>query len=210
MTQMPKPKSVTDANTEPTVGNPTVPVLLILTIGALFFWGSVYLDRHAGGFNQQVFEPFDSQANVAAAQPYDPVRSYIALGEADFNKTCAACHQTGGQGKPGQYPPLAGSDWVQASSAALIGRIVLRGVTGPILVKTGSDTVSLNGTMPPHADVYNDEELGAILSYVRQAFGNHAGMIKPEEMTAIRKAVAAHPGPFTSAELQAIPLTPPK
>jgi mono/diheme cytochrome c family protein len=209
MTPNPKSQSVTDAKAEPTAGNPSVPILLILAMGALFFWGSLYLDRHAGGFDQQVFEPYSSHGDLEANQVHDPVRMYINEGEDVFNRTCAACHQTTGTGKPGQYPPLAGSDWLQAATPERIGRIVLRGISGPIVVKAGGDPINLNGTMPPHGDVYDDEHLGAVLSYVRQAWGNHAGMIKPEQIAAIRKQVASHPGPFSPDELMKIQLAPP-
>jgi len=125
-----------------------------------------------------------------------------------FNTTCAACHQASGMGKEGQFPPLVGSDWLLASSPTRIGRIVLRGLTGSIRVDAGGKTVILNGTMPPQIDTYDDEHLGAVLSYVRQAWGNKAGIIKPEEIKALRAQVASHPAQFNPDELLKIPLEP--
>ena len=108
----------------------TVPIWLIVALGALVFWGSVYLDGHAGGFSRVVFAPYTNETDIASLQPYDPERAFLAKGEFVFNQTCKACHQDNGLGKPGQYPPLAGSDWLLAPSPARIGRIVLRGLSG--------------------------------------------------------------------------------
>ncbi|MGD1085189.1 MAG: cytochrome c [Verrucomicrobiota bacterium] len=195
---------------EPSVGVSTVPVWLIVAMGALVFWGSAYLDGHAGGFSREVFEPFTSQAEIASLQPYDPERAFLAKGEFVFNQTCKACHQDNGLGKPGQYPPLAGSDWLLAPSPARIGRIVLRGLGGSIRVEGANGTYTGNGAMTPWADVYDDEHLAAVLSYVRTQWGNNAPKIKPEDIKAIRAATASHSAPFTPDELMQIPLQPPK
>jgi mono/diheme cytochrome c family protein len=80
---------------------------------------------------------------------------------------------------------------------------------GSIRVVDGSGAPhSLNGNMLPWGGTYNDEQLGAVLSYVRQAWGNNAPIIKPEEIAAIRKAVATHPAPFKPDELMQMPLQP--
>jgi len=66
-----------------------------------------------------------------------------------FKESCALCHQTTGLGKEGQFPPLAGSDWLLASGPNRIGRIVLNGLTGPIRVEAAGGVVGLNATMAP-------------------------------------------------------------
>jgi mono/diheme cytochrome c family protein len=52
-------------------------------------------------------------------------------GAAIFSARCAACHQATGQGVPGVFPPLAGSEWAQGRDAR-VARIVRHGVEGPL------------------------------------------------------------------------------
>jgi mono/diheme cytochrome c family protein len=194
--------------TEPTVGPAIVPIFFILLLGCMVFWGLNYLDGHAGGFNPQVFEPYDSLAEVASKQPYDPAGHELAVGKAIFDKTCALCHQPNGLGKADQFPPLAGSDWILAPSPARIGRIVMKGLTGSVRVTTPRGPVSLNLTMPPPGDfVGNDEDVAAVLTYVRQQWGNNGSRIAPEQIKAIRAASAGKNGAWTQDELEKIPLT---
>lgn len=190
---------------EPAAGQAGVPIWLILLLGLLVYWGMIYLDGHGGWFNPEVFEPFKSYAQLSLSQPYDPERSYSALGEDTFKKSCALCHQLNGLGKPDQFPPLAGSDWLLAAGPNRIGRIVLNGLTGPLRVEAAGGAVSLNATMAPLGGAYSDEEIGAALTYVRQQWGNKASKITPEQIKAIRGAIAGHPAPFTPDELLKIP-----
>jgi mono/diheme cytochrome c family protein len=85
-------------------------------------------------------------------------------------------------------------------------RIVLHGLGGE--VKVGSTT--FNGVMPSFGKVPNggfnwrDDQIAAVLTYIRQEWGNKAGPITPEQVTAIRTQEAARAKPWTAAELLAI------
>ncbi|MGD0412101.1 MAG: cytochrome c [Verrucomicrobiota bacterium] len=190
---------------EPSAGPASVPLWLILLLGLLVYWGMIYLDGHGGWFNPEVFEPFTSYAQLSLSQPYDPERSYYALGEATFKESCALCHQMTGLGKADQFPPLAGSDWLLAPGPNRIGRIVLNGLNGPIRVEAASGVVSISATMAPLGGTYSDEKLAAALTYARQQWGNKASKVTPEQIKAIRAAIAGHPGQFTPEELLKIP-----
>ena len=87
-------------------------------------------------------------------------------------------------------PPLAGSDWAQAEGPNRIIRIVLNGLAGPIDVEGAHYGT---GVMVPFKDNFNDQEIAAVLTYVRQEWGNKAGPVKPEQVTAIRKESASKP-----------------
>ena len=201
---IPQPNSSVEPE-EPTVGMSGVPIWLILLLGLLLFCAMVYLDTHGGWFNPDVYEPFRTYADVAASQPYDPESAFRALGESTFNKSCALCHQANGLGKEGQFPPLAGSDWLLAPGPNRIGRIVLNGLSGPIRVQAANGVVALNATMAPLGGTYSDEELAAALSYARRQWGNNASKITPDQIKTIRAAIAGHRAPFTPDELLAIP-----
>jgi mono/diheme cytochrome c family protein len=186
-------------NDEPSVGDVTVPIWLIMVFGLLFYWSQVYLSDHAGGFDQQVYAPFESFADVDSHNPKDEATKNLIMGQDVFNKTCSACHQPNGMGKDGTAPPLVGSEWVLAPGPNRIARVVLNGFTGPVTVK-GKEW---NLTMVPWKDTFDDEHIAAVLTYIRSSWGNSASLVKPEQVAAARKD--AHPGPMTAPELEKIP-----
>jgi len=65
--------------------------------------------------------------------------------------------------------------------------------------------VSISATMAPLGGTYSDEKLAAALTYARQQWGNKASKVTPEQIKAIRAAIAGHPGQFTPEELLKIP-----
>jgi len=111
--------------------------------------------------------------------PVDP--EVMALGKQQFN-LCAACHGVDGQGMPNIGPPLAGSEWVAGPVENLI-RIQLRGLTGPITVK--GKEYNFPAPMAPQS-FQTDEQVAAVLTYVRNSFGNDASPVTPEQVEALR------------------------
>ena len=108
----------------------------------------------------------------------DPV---LQLGETTFNRICAACHQPTGLGIPGQFPPLAQSDYLASSPEDRIIGHVLHGLQGPVTVLG----TTYNGQMPALAYL-SDDEIAAVLTYVRASFGNHLSRIAPEQVAKVR------------------------
>jgi mono/diheme cytochrome c family protein/glucose/arabinose dehydrogenase len=98
---------------------------------------------------------------------------------------CITCHQENGLGLPAaSFPPIAKTNWVQGSEERLI-KLTLHGLSGPI---------EINGTtypglvpMTPFKGL-KDEEIAAVLTYVRNSFGNKASVITPEKVAAVRAA----------------------
>jgi mono/diheme cytochrome c family protein len=78
-----------------------------------------------------------------------------------YAQNCAGCHQAGGQGVPGAFPPLANNPYV-VKDRAYPALVVLFGLTGPIEV----NGQSFNGTMPAFGHL-SDAEIAAILKFVR-------------------------------------------
>ncbi len=108
-----------------------------------------------------------------------------AMSMADFGKrlfsNCMSCHQANGRGLPPVYPPLRGSDIVQGDAATVV-KILLHGLEGTIEV----DGQKYNQVMPA-APVRSDEEIAAVLTYVRSAWGNDAPMIDAAFVAKIRE-----------------------
>ncbi len=113
--------------------------------------------------------------------PVDP--AVMAMGKTQFI-TCSACHGQNGEGGP-IAPPLAGSEWVNGPVSNLI-RIQLRGLQGPIAV-AGKEYNFPTGMA---ALAYQtDEQIAAVLTYIRNSFGNKASAVKPEQVAALRSEV---------------------
>lgn len=85
-----------------------------------------------------------------------------------YTANCVACHQAGGTGVPGVFPPLAGSEWVQGDPRVL-ANILLHGVTGELQVKG----TTYQGAMPGFARL-GDAELAAVANYLRSSWSNQA------------------------------------
>lgn len=106
---------------------------------------------------------------LAAAQPDGPAESTsdarFATGEALFVANCALCHQASGQGSPGMFPALAGNEALQ--DLALIVTNIHEG----------------KGAMPafPHL---GPEEVAALATYIRNAWGNDFGPVAAEDVAA--------------------------
>jgi mono/diheme cytochrome c family protein len=187
---------------EPTAARNWVPLPIIFLLGLTFFWCTMYLDRNAGGFNARVYEPFNSFAQVDARQPKDETQMLIARGKSVYEQACGPCHQPTGLGLPGQFPPLAGSEWVTTAGPGRMIRIALYGLAGPIQVKGQQ----WNNVMPAVGEALSPEDLAAALSYARNAWGNKASVVKADQVKAVKAKVGGH-GPMTAAELNNVPET---
>lgn len=86
-------------------------------------------------------------------------------GPAIYTATCATCHGSDGLGVNNAFPPLVASPWVALPDSLLI-RLTLRGLRGPIQVGERE----YNNVMPPN-DFLSDEQVAAVLSFVRREFG---------------------------------------
>ncbi|MCM8530844.1 MAG: c-type cytochrome [Lentisphaeraceae bacterium] len=125
---------------------------------------------------------------------------FFALGKAVYHREghCSTCHQEDGGGLPAaSFPPLAGSEWVTGSDYRLI-KISLHGIQGPITVK-GEKFPGVVPMMPfKHL---NDKELAAVLTYVRNSFGNKASVISPQKVRSVRAATKKRNSFYTAEEL---------
>lgn len=101
----------------------------------------------------------------------------LKLGAALYEKHCVDCHKAAGEGAPPHYPPLAGNRSVVLDVATNPIRAVLHGGYPP----------STQGNprpygMPPFSNVLNDREAAAVLSYIRNAWGNRGSIVSPEQV----------------------------
>lgn len=112
---------------------------------------------------------------------------------------CGTCHQEHGQGLAAAgYPPLKQSKWVREDKERLI-KLTLKGIYGPMTVLN----LDYPGTVPmtPFEGLMNDEEVAAVLTYVRNTFDNKASVVTPDEVKKVRAEIADKEGFYTAAEL---------
>ena len=112
----------------------------------------------------------------------DPV---MVAGQAIYRDQCAACHQINGKGVPRLFPSLADSPGVRSRDATTLIRIVLRGARS---VATEQEPTAPG--MPSFARHLDDEQIAAVVSYVRNAWGRPAAAVAPGDVRKMRDALS--------------------
>lgn len=111
--------------------------------------------------------------------------------------TCMPCHQPTGMGLPPVFPPL-NTEYVTGSPERLAA-MILKGNAGPMTV----NGMQYNNIMPGQEATLNDNQIAAVMTYVRQSFGNNAPPVSADVVAAARKKFAGRTTPWTEAELKA-------
>ena len=105
---------------------------------------------------------------------------------------CATCHQPGGEGLSASgFPPLSNTSWVIGNEERLI-KIALKGLLGPIEVSDKKYPGQV--PMTPFEGLLKDDEVAAVLTYVRNSFGNKSSVITPEKVKAVREKIKSKTG----------------
>jgi mono/diheme cytochrome c family protein len=126
----------------------------------------------------------DPNAVVPTAVPVTAEsKAVLVEGRRIYQAQCAACHATDGRGQPPHYPPLANNQSIEMTSAVNPIRMVLNGGYPP-----GTRRNPMPYGMPPFAQVLNDSEVAAVVTYIRTAWGNHGAPVSPREANTLRSA----------------------
>jgi mono/diheme cytochrome c family protein len=118
-----------------------------------------------------------SSASVAIAQ--NPASA--SDGAVVYITNCSSCHQTNGEGVPGAFPPLAGNPVVTGNPVAVIA-IVKHGIGGKIVVNASA----YSGIMPPWEGLISDEDIAAVVTYIRSSWHNRASPVSLADVRAVR------------------------
>ncbi|MET4384403.1 mono/diheme cytochrome c family protein [Bradyrhizobium sp. F1.4.3] len=119
----------------------------------------------------------------SSALPTTESSLLISLGRTVYDKNCASCHGTQGEGKPPHWPPLANNQSIEMQSAVNPIRMVLNGGYPP-----GTKGNPMPYGMPPFAGLLSDNEVAAVVSYIRTAWGNRGTPVSAREANELRSA----------------------
>lgn len=105
----------------------------------------------------------------------------LSQGQKIYKSNCAECHADNGLGKPPAFPPLANNQSIQMPSAVNPIRMVLNGGYPP----------STHGNprpygMPPFAQALSNQEVAAVVTYIRMSWGNHGTAVSPQQVSDLR------------------------
>jgi mono/diheme cytochrome c family protein len=107
----------------------------------------------------------------------------MSFGETVYNTHCASCHAADGRGMPPDYPPLAGNPSIQMESAVNPIRMVLNGGFPP-----GTIGNPMPYGMPPFAQTLSDDEVAAVVTYIRAAWSNRGSAVSARQANELRTA----------------------
>ncbi len=105
----------------------------------------------------------------------------LNLGKTVYDRQCASCHGVNGEGRAPDYPPLAGNQSIQMESAVNPIRMVLNGGYPP-----GTRGNPMPYGMPPFSVSLSDDEVAAVVSYIRTSWGNRGTTISAAQANELR------------------------
>ncbi len=121
----------------------------------------------------------DAGAPVGADTPA------MRAGGAIYADSCGSCHRGDGAGVKGLFPTLAGAPVVQQLDPTSLIRVVLQGAKS-----VSTPTQPTGAAMPSYDWRLDDDEVAAVLTYVRNAWGNRAPSVTADEVGKSRRAFA--------------------
>jgi mono/diheme cytochrome c family protein len=130
-----------------------------------------------------------------AASPVAPLspeeQQLFNAGRDIYHNLCVACHQPDGRGREKLAPSLLGSEFALGPPPVPV-RVLINGKEGAV------------GLMPPLGSVLSDEQIAAVLTYIRREWGQAGSPIDPALVTSIRPLTVGRTRPWTAEELARI------
>ncbi|WP_377068764.1 DUF7133 domain-containing protein [Negadavirga shengliensis] len=125
----------------------------------------------------------------------------FGLGRQYYLSTCSGCHGTDGSGSNRMGPPLANSEWVIGDEKQL-SLIILHGMEGPVEVGGKLyDEPEILPVMPAHSNL-DDATIAAIMTYIRNEWGNDAGAVSRRNIALNRNTLQGRVYPWKAEELK--------
>ena len=124
----------------------------------------------------------DQQENQTSSDK--PDQTVMKIGAAIYADECAGCHAANGKGASGLFPSLNGSPAVQQTDPSTLLHVVLRGARS-----AATDRAPTGAAMPQFDWILNDGQVAAVLTYIRNAWGNVAPPVSAVEVRKTRQVL---------------------
>jgi mono/diheme cytochrome c family protein len=128
-----------------------------------------------------------------ASRPLAPLTAAetarFEAGREVYRNACQSCHMPDGRGQERVAASLVGSEFALAVPEIPI-RVLLNGKEGDISL------------MPPLGTMLSDDDIAAVLTYIRREWGQPGAPVAPDTVAAVRKETAGRPRPWTNDELR--------
>ena len=106
----------------------------------------------------------------------------LRAGSLQYDIHCGSCHLPTGQGSPEQGPPLIGSPVVLDVDPASLINITLYGAQTPHTSPSPEWESRAWIRMEPFENKLDDDQVAALLSFIRATWGHEAGAVTPEQV----------------------------
>lgn len=143
---------------------------------------ATYLKDRPGDKHQNVAQ--NGAPNAAQDPPPDPDQAAMQIGAQIYADECSGCHLENGKGTPGLFPSLADTPVVQQTDPTTLIHIVLRGG-----LSVGTKQAPTAAAMPAFAWVMDNDQTAALLTYIRNSWGNAAPAVSADEVGKERTAL---------------------
>jgi mono/diheme cytochrome c family protein/glucose/arabinose dehydrogenase len=150
------------------------------------------LGHRAGAVLERIGWPGKPGMSTTPATPLTPAEQQrFDAGQEVYKTVCEACHQPDGRGREKLAPSLVGSE-LALGPDGIPARILINGKEGAV------------GLMPPLGAGMTDDQVAAVLTFIRRSWGQNAPPVAPASVGAVRAQVAGRNRPWTNDELQKI------
>jgi mono/diheme cytochrome c family protein len=120
-------------------------------------------------------------AAALADQPARPAARAAGKGQAVFTQACAVCHMADGSGVPNLQPAIDRGNAVVIGDPNTLINLLLQGAQ----IALPADRERFANQMPTF-ETLTDDEIAAVLTYLRSSFGNKAAAVTPKQVAAAR------------------------
>jgi mono/diheme cytochrome c family protein len=110
----------------------------------------------------------------------------MKAGHAIYRDQCAACHMIDGKGVANLFPSLADASVLRSSDPRTAIRLVLRGAR-----TVATDHEPTGPGMPSYGHMLKDDEIAAVLTYARNAWGRGAPPVTADDVAKARRELKA-------------------
>jgi mono/diheme cytochrome c family protein len=125
-----------------------------------------------------------NQQDNAQSAPLASDQAAMKMGAQIYADECSGCHTADGKGAAGLFPSLNGAAVVQQADPTSLLHVVLRGA-----LSVGTDKAPTAAAMPAFGWILNDDDVAAVVTYIRNSWGNSAPPVSASDVGKTRQTL---------------------